>query len=362
MSGPPSVLRRPLRLAAGLLADRRRPRLDRLRAQTEPRRFVWAILPHAGRSFAACIAMLPGSIAEAAAVGYLHCRMLDTYEDLEPDPAARRAALRICARRLETTPPAPAPPIRRPVVQDARDRVHLLLVERHELVDRVHAELPAEQRTAVRELVAAMAEAMAWSTATLAEQGGVLTDGEQLSRYCDGVMGLPVRFALRLALGRPLPPEREADARAVGEYVQLANIVRDVEKDLRRGVAYLPELRPFLGPEAAARPEAAVAVAAARRRLLRRALGLAPAYRRLIADLPFPRFSHARAAAVLMQLFTDRFYSGAAARLGLPGWRRPAGGLGLILRAFPAWVSPAAAGRILRRIEEDLAAAAARLT
>ena len=55
----PFVLRRPVLLLRDLLMDRRRPDLERLAMIQEPERFVWEILPHAARTFSACIILLP---------------------------------------------------------------------------------------------------------------------------------------------------------------------------------------------------------------------------------------------------------------------------------------------------------------
>src|SRR5258708_703403 len=88
-------------LAGGLWetlhADRRRPPHAQLAALDDPERFVWAILPHAARSFSFCIALLPRHTARPLAVAYLYCRMLDTCEDLPTsgeEKAAKLAAFR----------------------------------------------------------------------------------------------------------------------------------------------------------------------------------------------------------------------------------------------------------------------------
>ena len=64
----PFALRRPWLLGRGARADRDRPDLDRLAAIDDPMRFVWAILPHAARTFATSILMLPAAQARTAAV------------------------------------------------------------------------------------------------------------------------------------------------------------------------------------------------------------------------------------------------------------------------------------------------------
>ena len=69
----------------GLTVDRNRPDFAALGAERDPERFLWKVLPHAARSFAASIVVLPRDQAMASAVAYLYCRMLDTYEDLIDD-------------------------------------------------------------------------------------------------------------------------------------------------------------------------------------------------------------------------------------------------------------------------------------
>src|SRR5881392_3106469 len=96
----PYWIRRPFLIARDLLASRESPDLDALARIEDPQAFVWAILPHAARTFSACIALLPARSALVAAVAYLYCRMLDTYEDLVPDRPRREASLRAFAARF----------------------------------------------------------------------------------------------------------------------------------------------------------------------------------------------------------------------------------------------------------------------
>ncbi len=345
-------------LLRDLRTDRARPDLEGLAALRDPERFLWRILPHAARSFSPCILLLPARSARAAAVGYLYCRMLDTYEDLDPHPAHREASLAAFAARFETEPLGSAPGIPSPRVQDRRDRVHLLLLERHDLVDRVFLTLPEGTRAAVRELVHSMGADMAASSRRFAAQGGVLDGREQLLAYCDGVMGHPIRFALRLMRGSALLPEQVRDSTAAAALIQLANVTRDLEKDLERGVAYHECLRPFLGAAPTGK-EAEAALRRARRELLALALEQAPAYPRMIAALELPRWSAARAAALLMLLFTDRYWSSCAARAGLPGWGRRHGTPSLVLSSLRGGFSPEASRRRMAAIETAMLAAAA---
>jgi len=320
----PFALRRPWLILSHWLTNRDAPDLVRLRGIADPERFVWAILPHAARTFAACIALLPSKKARAAAVGYLYCRCLDTYEDLAPEPGPLLEAF---AARFDTG--APAPRIPEPRVQDARDRAHLLLVERVDRVDAVFGALSDEHRRGIVRCVRAMAD-------------GMRRDEPDVLAYCRTVLGNPVVFGMELLLDRRLDERETETAMRVGEMVQLANITRDVEKDRERGVFYDPRLEGDASRET---------VRAVRAEFLRLALERAPDYRRMIWMLRRPRLHLGRASALLMLLFTNRFYDRCAGRLGQPGWGAADSTLALMLRTFPASFSHGYALRVARAIE-----------
>lgn len=341
-------------LVRGLSTNRDRPEVARLASIDDPETFVWTVLPHAARSFAASILLLPAPIARTAAVAYLYCRMLDTYEDLS-DPVEREHNLKAFAVRMTTLEtPRHIPDSR---ARDERDRSHLLLIERCELVDRVFATLSRSDRARIVELVEAMADGMAWSSQCFAEQGGVLTDADQISRYCHHVIGGPILFTLLIVHNADLTSQQRRDALASSELIQLANITRDIERDLARGIGYHPSLLPYLGRTHAPGP-----AREARRQLLAQALPHASAYTRLASQLATKRLSLARASAVLMLLFTDRHYAACARRIGHPGWNAPASTITIIVWSLLATVSRRWAFRVMRRVERDFLTAAAALT
>jgi phytoene/squalene synthetase len=295
--------------------------------------------------------------------------MLDTYEDLVPDRTRREASLRAFAARFTAAEndfsPAlpPAPVIADARAGDDRDRAHLLLVSRAELVDQVFLSLDAATREVVRDLVRDMADGMCWSSATFSSQGGVLVSEEQLVQYCRHVLGNPVVFGVRLLRlqygAKPaLSPGEREDAMRVGEMVQLANITRDVEKDLRRGIAYDPSLRADLNRADADEPALAERCRAVREHLLRMAIARVSAYRRVVDAMQLPRHSVARASAVLMLLFTERYFRGCARRVGLSGWSGPDATFTLFMRTIRASVSSRIAQREITRIEREFLAAA----
>jgi phytoene/squalene synthetase len=357
----PFALRRPWLITRDLLRTRADPDVGRLERIGDPESFIWAMLPHAARTFAACITLLPAEFARAAAVAYLYCRILDTYEDLVPDAAERERALAEFSRRFSAAGdggPLPAPPIEPSYAREPRDRAHVVLVNRCGLLDEIYRTLTPHVRRDIVDLVEGMAEGMIWSSRTFAEQGGVLRDADQLSRYCRCVIGLPFLFGVRLLHERrtgtsAVPDGLREDCLQAGELVQLANVTRDIEKDLRRGVAYHPALAADVGRADVGDPALARRIHAVREELLVRALRLAPAYERMMAALPFGRVSLARASGVLMLAFTDRYYRSCARRVGRAPWPGPRSTLSLIVRSAPHFGSGRLAARTVRRITAE---------
>jgi hypothetical protein len=74
----------------------------------------------------------------------------------------------------------------------------------------------------------------------------------------------------------------------------------------------------------------------------------------MVAGMKPPALSLGRASAMLMLLFTERYYRGCARRAGLPGWPGPSAGIDLLFRAFGAFWSSKWADREMRRIEQRL--------
>jgi phytoene/squalene synthetase len=350
----PFSIRRLGLLARGALVDRNNPPFDDLATIEDPEKFVWAILPHAARSFAPSILLLSEDDARTAAVGYLYARMLDTYEDLSIDPSEARKALALFADRFDKKgQPGQAPSAPSPAHPDPRDRAHLLLVSRHRLVDEVFMRLDSATRARIIRLIQDMATGMIEFSTIFEGQEGVLDDERQVLDYCHRVIGLPALFMMETLLGR-VSGDHRRDALEVAELIQLANITRDIEKDLRRGIAYHPALRAHLGSNGEG--VTAVAVAVARRDLILLATRRAASFRRLVDAVGLPRLSPARAAAVLMVLFTDRHYRGCAVDAGMPSRSVSRRVSTLVLTSIPAAISPRWAQRVMIRVETDLLA------
>ncbi len=206
-----------------------------------------------------------------------------------------------------------------------------------------------------------MAEGMAWSTEAFSRQGGVLVDQGQLALYCRNVIGYPALFTLDQLADREIPGEAREDALLVSEMIQLANVTRDIERDLERGISYHPALKPWLGCTAQESGSQAV-IREVREEYLAMALGRAPAYRRLFEGLNLGGTAPVRIAAVLMLLFTDLHYRGCAIRTGHLPWPGPSGRLQVIARSVPAMMSPSWAAHTIRRVERDFLGALVGMT
>jgi phytoene/squalene synthetase len=356
----PFALRRTWLLTRDLFQNRAVPDVAGLQEITDPEGFLWRILPHAARTFAACITLLPAELARAAAVAYLYCRILDTYEDLVPSPVEREEALSSFGRRFRVPDggPLPAAPALDPSrAREPRDRTHVVLVNRCRLVDDVFRSLTPDTQRSIVDLVEAMASGMIWSSRTFGDQGGVLRDAQQLSRYCRNVIGLPFLFAVRMLRQQrtgesTVPDALREDCLQAGEMVQLANITRDIEKDLGRGVSYHPALQSDLGRSDLDDPGLRERIRGVREALLVRALGMAPAYERMMAAMPFHAVSLTRASGVLMLLFTDRYYRSCAAHAGREPWSGPRSAVSLMLLTAGHVFSRRSSARTVRRITE----------
>ncbi|MCH2100422.1 MAG: squalene/phytoene synthase family protein [Planctomycetes bacterium] len=363
----PFALRRPWLLLRDLWVNRDEPDLEKLRATHSPERFLWAILPHAARTFSACIAMLPAQMARAAAVGYLYCRILDTYEDLAPSEAEGQRLLLTFAKRFGHSPGklSSAPSLEGATPVDHRDRAHLLLVDCCDRVDAIYHTLPKTSQRAVQKLVRDMAGGMIWARRIFEKQRGCLHSEQQLYHYCHAVLGNPVAFAQKLILGRELSHAERSNAMRVGEFVQLANVTRDIEKDLARRVAYDSRLAPYLGhtlprdllddTENDFPPRKAVH--AARIRMFAIALDRSPAYTEMLRQLRFRRISLTRASAMLMFEFCNRYYRSCAQHLGRTEWPGPRGSLRTLMSALPSLLSQKHAMRRAETIKSHLLAA-----
>ena len=136
----------------------------------------------------------------------------------------------------------------------------------------------------------------------------------------------------------------------VGEVIQLANITRDLEKDVRRGIFYHPQLSDVKD----ARCEQSIREV--RSQLVLRALRGFREFPPFFNAIPAPPISRARGAAMLLIITTYGYYWRAAQKAGLPAFNKQQritrlGGAFIWLRCV---LSPQAAARFLSWLDETI--------
>jgi len=210
------------------------------------RAFARQALPRVSRTFAINIRLLNGRLGEAVRIGYLLCRAADALEDSWPEgdagvPFARLIEAAAGSRDAADSLAAMAAPL-------ARGRADLELVAEFPRLWRLHQALPDPAREAVADCVTIMARGMQHFSSRAAQRRGApyLDTEAELHQYCFVVAGCVGIMLTRLfewsAGGGPeeLRARRLARAPAVGEALQLTNILLDWPSDVRRGRCHVP--------------------------------------------------------------------------------------------------------------------------
>ena len=215
----------------------------------EELRYCRDVLPRVSRTFALNIRLLRGSMGEAVRTAYLLCRSADALEDswsgeageirgrfgelLEAIGGGERAALSLS----------------RAAAARAGGRADLDLVAHLPAVLTVYGALPAADREAIADCIRTMCTGMSHFAARAASRppaGAYLDTEAELGEYCFAVAGCVGVMLTRLFVSRMPAKRPEAEAHrlalapAVGEALQLTNIVLDWPVDVRRGRCFVP--------------------------------------------------------------------------------------------------------------------------
>ncbi len=227
-------------------------------AKAAARRAVAAIVRRSGTSFALGMRILSRPRREAMHAVYAFCRLIDDIGDEPGPPAAKRAALAQWRAEIDRLY-AGRPTL--PVAVALDEPVHAFGLPRAEFLRVI--------------------EGVEFDVA-----GPVIAPPAQVLRhYCRCVAGAVGMLSMPI-FGAPAGPACDRFAEAMGEGLQLANIVRDVGADARQGRIYLPaELLARFGlpadparlPGAPRLAEARAALAHQARARMNEALALAPA-------------------------------------------------------------------------------------
>ena len=212
-------------------------------------RFCREALPRVSRTFAVNMSLLTGTLGEAVRTGYLLCRAADALEDSWPgEPASIRHRFERFLLALEGDAGALAS-LSAEARALASDRSDVALVADLARVLRVHAALPPAHREALTAGVATLAEGMGRYAARAAGRpaGTTYLDTEaELDDYCwvvAGCVGVMLTRLLAAEYGSAdaaFEARRLAAAPAVGQALQLTNILLDWPSDVRSGRCYVP--------------------------------------------------------------------------------------------------------------------------
>ena len=212
-------------------------------------KFCIDILPKVSRTFALSIEALSEPLREVVRASYLLCRIVDTIEDDEDLPDARRQELfDVFVGLMEDDDVDPAV-LEAAFADDAtRSPDHALCADCGAPFRRFRG-LPTPLKEAARPPIIEMAVGMAEYAGRWQGTGGltVLADEEDLARYCYFVAGTVGNLltAVFLAVeGDRISPRRQAELQqrsvAFGLGLQMTNIVKDVAADRPRGWCFLP--------------------------------------------------------------------------------------------------------------------------
>ena len=206
-------------------------------------------LPRVSRTFAINIRLLAPPLRDWVSVAYLLCRAADTLEDSWPGPGLRErfdSFTAAVAGDERAADGLAAESARRALAGGADD---LELVAHLSQVLRAFRELPSPVAAEIAECVATLSSGMRRYAVRGAARGAgqpYLDDEAELDDYCWVVAGC-VGVMLTKLYGRAY---RQADdaaqarrlelAPAVGQALQLTNILLDWPSDIRRGRCYLP--------------------------------------------------------------------------------------------------------------------------
>ncbi len=244
--------------------------LDRRQEESDAARRAYCrdILPHVSRTFALSIPVLEEPLRFQVGISYLLCRIVDTVEDRDDlAPETRRALFEELTRL-----------VRAPGDQAARRRFQELLPPygdvHHESLLRhagdvfdCYAAIEPGARRDVSECLDEMIGGMASYPGPARGPAPVeaCRNLDELERYCHvvaGTVGILLSRFFGRALGDAgwLTPGRAESGRRFGLGLQLTNVIKDHDRDGRRGITYLPrgwfqqlDGRTLLRPEAARR-------------------------------------------------------------------------------------------------------------
>ncbi len=209
------------------------------------------MLQKVSRTFALTIRSLGNPFRHPVLIGYLFCRIADTYEDCENlEYHAKIDSLELFKEMLadDEYSEVKAETIRELCSVFRRDDYEEYLALEFEAVFIEFKKFPKEVRGLMSGPIIEMIEGMQETVTKQHQQPQVGTDSqEDLEQYCyyvAGTVGILLTNLFRFYspwIGERLYSELANYMVAFGEALQLTNIIKDAMGDLKRGVSFLPK-------------------------------------------------------------------------------------------------------------------------
>lgn len=207
------------------------------------------LLTRTSRTFALSIRLLPAPLRQEVSIAYLLLRVADTLEDADLwTPQQRVVALAQLDVLIGVSGATAAKhdSARWAAALPCDHEGYLALVSELPLLLDALAQLePTAQTTIVRHVRRTISGMIKFLTARGAPGNLALTDIHDLRRYCYVVAGIVGEMLTELFVEQGHVPRSEAvtlweKAASFGEGLQLVNILKDADEDIRQGRSFLP--------------------------------------------------------------------------------------------------------------------------
>jgi farnesyl-diphosphate farnesyltransferase len=207
------------------------------------------ILQKVSRTYALTIRSLGQPFREPVLVGYLLCRIADTYEDSATLPyESKFKALTLFLEILKEDDSNKLNELRALLTPFSIDDDEEFLAIYPELTIARYREFDEKIQEIMYQTVSEMVEGMKSTITKQHTQGEVGTDTEEeLEEYCYYVAGTVGNMLTALFhhlspwIGKKLYEDMAQHNEAFGQALQLTNIIKDAMGDLKRGVSFIPK-------------------------------------------------------------------------------------------------------------------------
>ena len=217
--------------------------------EIDTKKYTRMILQTVSRTYALTIRSLGQPFREPVLVGYLLCRIADTYEDSATLPYQSKVkALSLFLELLKEDNHEKLNELKALLIPFSFDDDEEFLALFPELTIAEYRKFDNDVQEIMYKTVSEMVEGMKKTVIKQHEQGTVGTETEEeLEEYCYYVAGTVGNMLTALFfhyspwINKKLYEEMAQYNEAFGQALQLTNIIKDAMGDLKRGVSFIPK-------------------------------------------------------------------------------------------------------------------------